>query len=174
MSHLSGYCCYWWHHFALFNQLVHRQFSHFSYWSLVNGDLCLTGRRSVLRQVQWPLSQSLSNSFARTMELSRLTLRQCQNLIWRYQSILDLSVESRFKYYLMLIWYSSIILQKYMADILSVLALTMSAEGERVCEKYHSDVFSLCQFPSAFLICLHANFWEWFTSINSHTFFRGF
>jgi 26S proteasome regulatory subunit N1 len=49
-------------------------------------------------------------------------------------------------------------LKKYMADILSVLALTMSAEGERVCEKYHSDVFSLCQFPSAFLICLHANF----------------
>lgn len=28
-------------------------------------------------------------------------------------------------------WYE---LQKYLADILSVLALTMSAEGERVCD----------------------------------------
>lgn len=33
-----------------------------------------------------------------------------------------------------------ILMQKYLADILSVLALTMSAEGERVCRRYRISV----------------------------------
>ena len=41
--------------------------------------------------------------------------------------------------------------QKYLADIISVLALTMSEEGERV--GLHILLFSACFAASAFRIC---------------------
>ena len=47
----------------------------------------------------------------------------------------------------------SFFMQKYLADILSVLALTMSAEGERVCLHVLWFKFVLLYFPVIGMLC---------------------
>jgi hypothetical protein len=87
--------------------------------------------RFVLPLALWPLYRNHWSSFVRTMEPWNPSSKPCQNLILRYVWTIEHPVAPRrfFDVVLMSLLHC---VQKYMADVLSILAMTMAIKGERV------------------------------------------